>query len=189
MFNISQLEKDGGTPWNKGKKNVYSKETLRKMSLAKRGKRKPLSEETKKKISIANKGNKLISKSLKEQWRNKKRIGHPHTENTRERISNNLRGEKSYSWKGGITPIILRARHSFKYRQWRCDVFTRDNFTCQGCGKRGGYLEAHHHPSGFSELFYKNKIKTLEGALACEELWNINNGITLCLDCHNKTKK
>lgn len=49
------------TPWNKGKKNVYSKATLRKISAALQGKKnpnwgRPRSKETREKISKANKG-------------------------------------------------------------------------------------------------------------------------------------
>jgi len=29
--------------------------------------------------------------------------------------------------------------------------------------------------------------RILEQAVNCEELWNINNGITLCKECHKKT--
>jgi len=94
--------------------------------------------------------------------------------------------EHSGNWKGGITPLIEQLRHSFKYRQWRSDIFTRDNFTCQDCGdNKGGNLEAHHKKS-FSSILQKYEITTLEEALNCEELWNINNGITLCEDCHKK---
>jgi hypothetical protein len=96
------------------------------------------------------------------------------------------------NWKGGFTPLINMIRNCFKYRQWRSDIFTRDDFTCQRCGVRSGngktiYLEA-HHPKMLSTIFYENKITTREQALNFEELWNINNGITLCRECHNKTK-
>jgi len=97
-------------------------------------------------------------------------------------------GANSNFWKGGINPLRGQVRSSFKYRQWRSDVFTRDNFTCQTCGKRGGDLEAHHLRE-FAIIIFENKIKTLDQALTCEELWNINNGQTLCVECHDLTKK
>jgi len=30
-------------------------------------------------------------------------------------------------------------------------------------------------------------ILSKEEALSCDELWNINNGRTLCIGCHKKT--
>lgn len=99
-----------------------------------------------------------------------------------------ITGEKHPNWKGGITPLVLQIRHHFTYRQWISDIFTRDNFTCQGCWKRGGELEAHHSPKEFSVIFKENNIKCLDDAIDCDEFWNINNGITLCVSCHNKTK-
>ena len=79
-------------------------------------------------------------------------------------------------------------RELFKYRQWRSDVFTRDDFTCVLCGVRGCYLEADHFPKRFIEIIIEYNIDTLDKAVACEELWNINNGRTLCKNCHNPTK-
>lgn len=52
------------------------------------------------------------------------------------------------------------------------------------CNIRGGKLEADHCPKSFSEIFRENKIQSLEDALNCEELWDINNGRTLCKNCH-----
>lgn len=77
-------------------------------------------------------------------------------------------------------------RHCYRYRQWRSDVYTRDDFICQMCGERGGRLNA-DHLKPFSAIINENKIVTLDQAFNCEELWNINNGRTLCLGCHKKT--
>lgn len=83
------------------------------------------------------------------------------------------------------TSLNQLIRGSFEYRQWRSDVFTRDDFTCWRCGQRGGKLHAHHKKRLVKMLqFYE--IVTLEEALECEELWNINNGITYCKDCHKE---
>lgn len=43
--------------------------------------------------------------------------------------------------------------------------------------------------SGLSPIKEENNIKTLEESIYCDELWNINNGITLCIECHKKTHK
>jgi 5-methylcytosine-specific restriction endonuclease McrA len=97
------------------------------------------------------------------------------------------RGAKRWNWKGGITPLTQSIRASFKSRQWRCDVFERDKYTCTLCGGKGE-LNADHYPKSFAQIFQENKITSLEQALACEEFWNINNGRTLCKECHRKTK-
>ena len=56
----------GHTPWNKGKTNIYSEETRKKMS-ANKGKK--FSEETRKKMSEANKG-KILSDEHKQKLSN-----------------------------------------------------------------------------------------------------------------------
>ena len=150
------------------KGSTQSKKMRKIISLANIGRKHPHSEEAKKKMSKSHKGKK-------------------HSEEHKRKIGLSLSGEKSPAWKGGITPLVNQIRNHFKSRQWRSDVFTRDDFTCQKCSKRGCYLEAHHIKS-FSKIIEENKIKTLEQALNCEELWNINNGITWCLSCHNPTK-
>ena len=37
-YNLKNGRPSGGEPWNKGKKNIYSQETLQKMSIARKGK-------------------------------------------------------------------------------------------------------------------------------------------------------
>ena len=55
----------------------------------------------------------------------------------------------------------------------------RDCFT----GIRGGDLEVHHIVP-FSKLLKVHDIKTLEDALSCKELWDIDNGVTMFKDTH-----
>jgi len=59
-----------------------------------------------------------------------------------------------------------------QYKKWRLAVFTKDNFACVNCQKVGGYLIAHHIKSWAKYLKLRYKI---------------NNGITLCKNCHSLT--
>ena len=87
--------------------------------------------------------------------------------------SENMVGNKRYNWKGG-NKRRREGYYNSTYRKWRMNVFLRDNFTCQFCQKRGCYLEAHHIKpwADYPKLRF-----------------DINNGVTLCKDCHNLTKK
>jgi hypothetical protein len=98
-------------------------------------------------------------------------------------------GEKNHQWRGGRANLNSSIRYLKKYNQWRTDIFIKDNWTCQFCNKRGGKIEVHHHPKSFKEILITNNIDSIEKAINCLELWNPYNGITLCVKCHNSTKK
>jgi len=83
-------------------------------------------------------------------------------------------GENHPNWKGGVTDKNRRLRSTSKYKEWRISIFERDNYTCKKCGKIGGTLNAHH-----IENLSQNESK----------ITDINNGITLCIKCHNKFHK
>ena len=89
------------------------------------------------------------------------------------RMKMGSKGEKNASWKGGVTPINKRIRHSVELKLWRKSVFERDNYTCQHCGKRGGELHADH----IKQFAYHPELRT-----------SIENGRTLCKPCHKKTE-
>jgi len=98
----------------------------------------------------------------------------------------NLKGKKSHFWRGGKMNLQNEIRKSYKYRVWRTSVFVRDNFNCVFCGKIGGKLNA-DHIKPFSQILVENSISSKEAALECVELWNLENGRTLCLECHKQT--
>lgn len=122
--------------------------------------------------------------------------GRVFTETTREKIRVKLTGNKNRlgvfgekcgkSWKGGRTKVHASIRTSFRYRLWRSDVLTRDNFECTVCSSKDN-LQA-DHIKAFRIILDQYDIRSLEDAYECEELWNINNGRTLCSDCHHKTE-
>lgn len=81
-----------------------------------------------------------------------------------------IRGEKHPNWKGGHSEKL--GKQKLEWRIWRRQVFERDDYTCRDCDKRGVYIEPHH-------IIPKRINK--------EEMYNINNGITLCRPCHQLT--
>lgn len=81
-------------------------------------------------------------------------------------------GDRAMNWRGGITKESFLIRTSPLYKEWRTCVFERDNYTCVWCGVYGGKLNADHIKpfSAYPELRF-----------------DLNNGRTLCIDCHKKT--
>jgi len=151
-----------------------SEETRKKIGDANRGKIR--SEEFRKKISEINKGRRT-SKETKEKLSKVMigRIGYNKdkklSEEAKKKLSENSKGEKNHNWRGGITPKDKCLRVTIEFRLWREAVFARDNWMCQDCGKRGGRLHAHH-------------IKPF--AKFPELRTSIENGITLCIECHKR---
>lgn len=149
--------------------------------------------ETRKKISESRKGIKF-SESHKEKLRlaklGKPRAGDPskwkHSLESRLKNSVAHRGDKSANWKGGLSSLNKRLRRSLQYRQWRTAVFKRDNYTCVWCGANKKYLNADHIKQ-YALIIKEQGISTYEQAVSCEELWQVNNGRTLCIDCHKET--
>ena len=106
--------------------------------------------------------------------------------------SPNIKGENNPNWKGGKTKLSSKIRSSAEYSFWRMSVFKRDFFTCQHCGaknKKGEkYIFDADHIYPFSKILDDFNITSIEEAISCEKLWDIDNGRTLCRDCHKKTE-
>lgn len=98
--------------------------------------------------------------------------GRHHSIQTRLKLSIMRRGPNGSNWQGGICESTELLRHTIEYKIWREAIFGRDNYTCRECKRRGGRLHPHHIKSfaKFPELRF-----------------DVNNGFTLCEDCHKKT--
>lgn len=94
-----------------------------------------------------------------------------------EDYKNRFKGDKSHLWKGGKTSTNKLLRTSSEFRQWRKSVFERDNYTCILCGARCG--------NGKKIELHPDHIKRL--ADFPELVFDVNNGRTLCAECHRKT--
>lgn len=117
------------------------------------------SEETKKKMRDA----KL--KNPTRYWLGKK-LSPEHNRKLQEG-KNNM--EFPPNWQGGKNVENGRIRKSSEWKEWRESVFTRDDYTCQCCFEVGGILHPHH---------------IINSAQVIESRFDINNGVTLCRECH-----
>jgi len=136
----------------------------------------PMSPEQKQKISNTLKE---LFKNPIERERLKTWTGRHHTQEYREKMSLANKGENGRNWKGGISPVNEIIRQSSEFKQWRVAVFAKDNYTCQQCGAKhevGNRPQLHpHHKKPFAEY--------------PELRFVVENGITLCAECHRKIHK
>ena len=85
-------------------------------------------------------------------------------------ISELISGENHYAYNPNLTDEDRMDRRIYpEYKQWRKEVYERDNYTCLCCGEKGTLLNAHHK----------------DGYHWCKERRiDIDNGATLCESCH-----
>ncbi len=118
----------------------------------------------------------------------------PHSEATKAKLRA-YRGPHTSNWRGGTTALQNLVRGSARFRAWRLAIYRRDGWRCTQCGKKGGWnkSEKHYerlhadHIRPLALLLYEHRISTSLAADRCDNLWDVDNGRTLCAVCHAKT--
>jgi hypothetical protein len=163
----SNQNKLGSKPWNKGFGKYMKGERNHYFG-------KKHTKEELKKMSKVHKGQPVWNKGVK-QWEGKihPNLGMKHTDEARAKISKALIGKHPWNYAGSIGRTERQIAMAKKdYILWRTAVFMRDDYTCQTCKQRGITLNADHIKpwAQYPELRYA-----------------IDNGRTLCVDCHKQT--
>jgi hypothetical protein len=100
---------------------------------------------------------------------------------TRRKMSVSSKGSKSFLWKGGISSDYHLQRSCVESKLWREAVIRRDNSTCIWCLKKSGWDK----DEKIKVVLHADHIKPF---LNYPELrFAIDNGRTLCAECHRKT--
>lgn len=194
-YSVSTEFKSGNIAWNKGKKWL-------EMS----GENHPQFGKSKEKMEFARKMRangyslKQIAESFKiclttaSVWCRSVKCPVNHIIPTKDSLEKRRKAlRESYFKKSGgvyLTDLKRLVMSLPEYDRWHLSVFKRDSYVCKEptCDKSEHYLEV-HHINTYSSIIKKNNIKSVEEALYCSDLWDINNGITLCKKCHRKTYK
>jgi 5-methylcytosine-specific restriction endonuclease McrA len=123
----------GQIAWNKGKRDIYS-------------------EETKKKLREATL---RMWKNSEYRTKNKTSKGKKFSEEFKKRKSKLWKGNRNPNWKGGITSENDQIRKSEEYKIWRDAVYKRDCFTCRICGNKCSSKNiVAHHLLSFSDYIH-----------------------------------
>ena len=130
-----------------------------------------------KNLPVSKERRKKASERMKNLWLNEAYRKKMSSEERKNKLSNINSGSKSHFWIDGRTDKNRTLRSCAKYKDWRKAVFLRDNFTCQVCKKR--------NVAGLNLVLNADHIKPW--SQFPELRFDINNGRTLCLECHLQT--
>ena len=100
------------------------------------------------------------------------KIGVPFSQERKDNISRakqTVSRPDSPDWQAGLSRVNTMIRNSRETAIWRDAVLKRDAYQCGFCGKVGGKIQADH---------------ILPFALYPEKRFDVNNGQTLCKECH-----
>lgn len=143
-------------------------------------------------IKKANKARKKLSNSqkgikCKEETKQKIRevkLGKPLTKEHRQKISDGLhkavkegRKKSTKKLKSERQKLSAKIRNLYEMDKWKEAILKRDILTYPKI-PRGIQI---HHIKSVTNILNEYKIKTIEEAKTCNELWDIENGV--CLRC------
>lgn len=170
------------------RKNVISEEQLRKLYLVDKKSTRTIGK-------MFNVSKKLIKNRLvlfnipvrsQEDFLSQVGFSTTHRQNIAKSRKGILVGEKCGSWKGGLTVVYQLIRGMPEYIQWRTSIFQRDKHLCVICNEKNKRLNADHIIPLWL-IIREEKIKGTLDARNCGRLWDLNNGRSLCVECHKKT--
>jgi len=195
------------------KKNTkHTKKTKKKLSLAQSKWQKthdnPFTskkhtKETKQKMRLKALGRKSPFKNKYHTKESKKKIQKNHADMSGDKnpmFGVHRFGKDSPHWQGGITELHFWIRSLNESKEWKFEIFKRDNYTCQKCNYNGHNIEAHHIKE-FAKLLseflkeydqfspIEDKETLIRLAMKWKPFWDIDNGKTLCKDCHKNIRK
>lgn len=83
------------------------------------------------------------------------------------------KGKKPWNYKRDkeFKELVKKIRRSVPYLEWKKKILARDN-------RKGKSLHV-HHLKPFNQILVDNKITNLDDTTTCDELWDLDNGITL----------
>jgi len=104
---------------------------------------------------------------------------------TRQKNSMGQLKQTEEEWGGFTSPLRKQIYNWLNRRvKWHEGIKKRDSYTCQICGDgRGGNLHAHHVVT-MKDIIRHNNIKSIDDAKQCGIFYDLNNGKTLCENCH-----
>lgn len=150
-----------GTYWKKWEQKKYC--CIKCSSISQIGKNKPLHTDDWK---------------IQNSMRHKGKINSPET---RRKIAIGKMWANNPLWKWWITEEHKCIRNSAPYRDWRTAVFRRDKYACTCCKKKWGWSKEEKRQINIQA----DHIKPF--SIYPELRLDLDNGRTLCEDCHRKT--
>lgn len=170
-----------------------------KMQYEKQGPRQIAKALNRKVASVYQLANRRLGLHVNHEFRRNRTInthsGRKRSQLTKMKLSGHAKkrvGILNPNWKGGITPMRSAMRKKL-WPVWIYPILLRDNFTCQHCGSTECLVAHHLRPyKTIREMVMKqNPALLIDNYVDKEKLMKlmvlehkVEDGITLCYDCH-----